>query len=93
MTKAALISQVAQDTGLTKANVQKAVTSLIAAVGKNLKKDGRVPLYGLGVFEVIKKPKRKGRNPRTGEPLTVKAHKAIKFKPAKQLKEGVNNGK
>jgi DNA-binding protein HU-beta len=93
MTKAELITQVASDTGLTKADAQKAVTSLINSVVKALRKDGRLPLYGLGVFEVVKRPKRKGRNPRTGEPLTIKAHKAIKFKPAKQLKDSVNNGK
>ncbi|MDR2422429.1 MAG: HU family DNA-binding protein [Deltaproteobacteria bacterium] len=93
MTKAELISQIALDAGLTKANAQKAVTSLVTVVLKTLKKDGRLPIYGLGVFEVVKKPKRQGRNPRTGEPLTVKAHKAVKFKPSKVLKESVNNGK
>ncbi|MDR1084357.1 MAG: HU family DNA-binding protein [Deltaproteobacteria bacterium] len=93
MTKAELISQIALDTGLTKADTQKAVSSLISAVIKTLKKDGRLPLYGLGVFEVVKRPKRKGRNPRTGEPLTVKAHKAVKFKAAKQVKDAVNQSK
>jgi DNA-binding protein HU-beta len=93
MTKAELIAQVALDAGLTKADSQKAVTSLVSVVLKSLKKDGRLPIYGLGVFEVVKRPKRRGRNPRTGEPLTVKARKAVKFKPSKLLKESVNNGK
>ncbi|MDR2140648.1 MAG: HU family DNA-binding protein [Deltaproteobacteria bacterium] len=93
MTKAELTSIIAQETGLTKADAQKAVTSLVSTVLKTLKKEGRLALYGLGVFETVKRPKRRGRNPRTGEPLTIKAHKAIKFKPAKQLKESLNNGK
>jgi len=47
-------------------------------------------LAGLGVFEVVKRAKRKGRNPRTGEEVTVKAHKAVRFRPAKAVKEYVN---
>jgi DNA-binding protein HU-beta len=93
MTKAELVSLVALETGLTKADTQKTVTCLIDKVVQILRKEGRLPVYGLGVFEVIKRPKRRGRNPRTGEPLNIKAHKAVKFKPAKQLKDGVNNGK
>ncbi|MDR1576792.1 MAG: HU family DNA-binding protein [Deltaproteobacteria bacterium] len=90
MTKAELISQVALETGLTKVDAKKAVTSLIDSVVTGLKKDGRFPLFGLGVFDVVKRPKRKGRNPRTGEPITIKARKAVRFKPAKQLKVSVN---
>jgi DNA-binding protein HU-beta len=93
MTKSELITQVARDSGLSKTDVQKALESVIASVVKTLKKDGRFPIFGLGVFEVVKRPKRKGRNPRTGEPLVVKAHKAVKFKAAKVVKEAVNNGK
>ncbi|MDR1396064.1 MAG: HU family DNA-binding protein [Deltaproteobacteria bacterium] len=93
MTKAELISQVALDTGLSKIDCQKAVTSLISTVVKTLKKEGRLPVYGLGVFQVIKRAKRQGRNPRTGDPITVKAHKAIKFKPSKQVKGLINSAK
>ncbi|MDR1487065.1 MAG: HU family DNA-binding protein [Deltaproteobacteria bacterium] len=93
MTKAELISQVAKDSELTKAQAQKALESVISSVVKALKKDSRFPIFGLGVFQVVKRPKRKGRNPRSGEPLTIKAHKAVKFKPAKVLKDAVNNGK
>jgi DNA-binding protein HU-beta len=93
MTKAELITQVAKESELSKVEAQKALESVIAIVVKSLKKDARFPVYGLGVFEVVKRPKRKGRNPRTGEPLTIKAHKAVKFKAAKVLKDAVNNGK
>ncbi|MDR0621007.1 MAG: HU family DNA-binding protein [Deltaproteobacteria bacterium] len=93
MTKAELITQIAQEGGLSKAQAQKALESVISSIVKALKKDGRVLVYGLGVFDVVKRPKRKGRNPRSGETLIIKAHKAVKFKPAKVLKETINNGK
>lgn len=90
MTKAELIAQVAADTGLTKVDSQKVLDSILTSVIKTLKKEGRFALYGLGVFEVVKRGKRKGRNPRTGEPVTIKAHKAVKFKAAKPLKDTIN---
>ena len=90
MTKAELIAQVAADTGLTKAASQQALDTLVTIVTKTLKKGGRFAISGLGVFEVTKRAKRKGRNPRTGEPVTIKAHKAVKFKSAKALKDTVN---
>jgi DNA-binding protein HU-beta len=90
MTKTELISQVAAETGFNRPAVQKILESVISTTIKNLKKDSRFPIFGLGIFEVVKRGKRKGRNPRTGEPLTVKAHNAVKFKPAKVLKEAVN---
>jgi DNA-binding protein HU-beta len=93
MTKSEIIAQVAKDSGLSKADSQKALDSVISTLIKTLKKDGRIPVFGLGVFEVVKRPKRKGRNPRTGEPLTVKAHKAVRFKPAKAVKAAVNSAK
>ncbi|MDR1658602.1 MAG: HU family DNA-binding protein [Deltaproteobacteria bacterium] len=93
MTKAELITQIAQDSELTKVQAQKALESVIESIFKVLKKDNRLPIFGLGVFEVVKRPKRKGRNPRTGEPLTIKAHKVVRFRPAKVLKDSVNSTK
>lgn len=93
MTKAELITQISQESELTKAQSQKALESVISAIFKSLKKDGRLPVFGLGVFEVVKRNRRKGRNPRTGEPLVIKAHKVIRFRPAKSLKDSVNSVK
>jgi len=50
---------------------------------------GRLALPGLGIFSVSERPERTGRNPQTGEPLTIAASKAVKFKPGKALKEAV----
>jgi DNA-binding protein HU-beta len=93
MTKAELITLIAQESELSKIQAQKALESVISSIVKTLKKDGRAMVFGLGSFDVVKRPKRKGRNPRTGEPLTIKAHKAVRFRPAKVLKDSVNNGK
>jgi DNA-binding protein HU-beta len=93
MTKAELITQIATESELTKAQAQKALKSVIDTVFKALKKDTRLPIFGLGVFEVVKRPKRKGRNPRTGETLVIKAHKVVRFRPAKILKDAVNSAK
>lgn len=90
MTKADMINQVATDTGLTKAASKKVIDVILQHVVKTLKKKGRVTLYGFGIFEVVKRKKRMARNPRTNEPVPIKAHKAIKFKSAKALKEMLN---
>ncbi len=90
MTKAELIAQVAEGTGLTKAAAKEAIEAILGKIVTTLKKEGRFAYFGLGVFEVVKRKKRKGRNPRTNEPVTIKAHKAVKFKAAKALKDAVN---
>jgi DNA-binding protein HU-beta len=90
MTKTELIAQVATQTQTSRAVAQRVLECVISTTISTLKKESRFPIFGLGVFEVVKRGKRKGRNPRTGEPLMVKAHNAVKFKPAKVLKEAVN---
>jgi DNA-binding protein HU-beta len=89
MTKAELIAQVAAESGLTKTAAASVLEALLTAVTKTLKKEGRFVLSGLGTFEVVKRAKRTARNPRTGEPVVIKAHKAVKFRAAKPLKDFV----
>jgi DNA-binding protein HU-beta len=90
MTKAELIAQVAEETGLTKAAAKGVIEATLGHITKVIKKEGRFALVGLGVFEVVKRKKRKGRNPRTNEPMTIKAYKTVKFRAAKALKDSVN---
>jgi DNA-binding protein HU-beta len=90
MTKLELIAQVAKETGISQVDSKNALESILAQITKTLKKEGRIAFFGLGVFEVVKRKKRQGRNPRTNEPVTIKAHKAVKFKAAKALKDAVN---
>lgn len=90
MTKSELIANVAKETGLTKAATKEILDTIVNQVIKTLKKEGRMALFGLGIFEVVKRKKRIARNPRTNEPAVVKAHKAVKFKAAKNLKDTLN---
>jgi DNA-binding protein HU-beta len=90
MTKTELIAQLAKETGLTNVLAKTVLETYLAQTIKTLKKAGRFALAGLGTFEVVKRAKRNARNPRTGEPVVIKAHKAVKFKAAKVLKDAVN---
>jgi DNA-binding protein HU-beta len=90
MTKTELVAALAKETGLAQKQAQQVLETFLANTVKTLKKEGRFALSGLGAFEVVKRAKRKGRNPRTGEPVNIKAHKAVKFKPAKALKDAIS---
>ena len=92
MTKSELIGLVANETGLSKVNVEKVLGEIITTLVTSLKSEPRFPLYGLGVFEVVKRPKRKGRNPRTGEPIIIKARKMVRFRASKSFKDAINGG-
>lgn len=89
MTKAELVNAIATDTKLTKADAERALKSFMDNVTKTLKKDGKLTLTGFGTFEVVKRKKRKGRNPQTNEVITIKARKVVKFRPGKGLQDKV----
>ena len=92
MTKAELIAEVAEETGMTKTAAKQALNSILNHVTRSLKKEGRFAFYGLGVFEVVKRKKKMGRNPRTNEPVPIKPCRAVKFKISKSLKLSLNPG-
>ncbi|HMJ69350.1 MAG TPA: HU family DNA-binding protein [Cyclobacteriaceae bacterium] len=85
MTKAELISKIAEDAGLTKATAGTALESFLEAVTKTLKAGDKLTLVGFGTFSVSKRAARKGRNPFTGEEIKIKAKKVAKFKASKDL--------
>lgn len=89
MTKAELVAAIAKDSELTKADAEKSVNAFLENVANTLKKEGKLTLTGFGTFEVVKRKKRKGRNPQTGEAITIKAHKVVRFKPGKNLRDKV----
>ena len=89
MTKAELVAKVAAEAGVTKAAAERCVNAFVAALTDALAKGERVALPGLGVFNVKERKARKGRNPRTGEEITIPARKVVVFNPAKALKEKV----
>jgi DNA-binding protein HU-beta len=91
MNKTELVEAVAKDSGLTNAEARKAIESLIATVGKTLKKGDDVAITGFGKFSVAKRAARTGRNPQTGATLKIKASKSPKFTPGATLKTVVAN--
>ncbi len=88
MNKADLVIEVAKVT-CTKKEAGLAVDTMIDTIKKALKKGQKVTIPGFGTFSVVKRAARKGRNPRTGEALKIKASKAPKFTAGKGLKEAV----
>ncbi|OPY09754.1 MAG: DNA-binding protein HRL53 [Syntrophus sp. PtaB.Bin001] len=89
MTKAELISVIAEEAGITKASAAKALASYVGVVAKELKKNGKIGLVGFGSFSVVKRKAREGRNPQTGKAIKIPAKKVVKFKPGKELSEKV----
>jgi DNA-binding protein HU-beta len=89
MTKTELISGMAKETGLTKADSERALNAFLAIAKATIKKDGRFPLAGFGTFVVVNRKARTGRNPRTGQPIQIKASKAVRFRPGKELIQSI----
>lgn len=84
--KGHLISVVQQTTGSSKKAAKEAVDALIGTVTATLRKNQKVQLTGFGSFQVVVRPARTARNPRTGEPIKVKRSKSVRFKPGQTLK-------
>lgn len=90
MNKAELVARVAEKSGVTKKDAEKAVAGVFAAVQEALAAGDRVQVLGFGTFEVKERAARIGRNPQTGEELQIAASRNPSFKPGKALKEAVN---
>ena len=70
----------------TKAAAERAVAAVLAGIQEGIKKDGLVQLIGFGTFQVKERSARKGRNPKTGEEIKIKASKTVSFKVGAGLK-------
>jgi len=90
MNKSELIDAIAEASELTKADAGRALDGFIGAVTGALGKGDAVALVGFGTFSVKERAERKGRNPQTGEEITIKAAKIPSFKAGKSLKDSVN---
>lgn len=93
MTKAELISAVAEKAGLKKVAAEKAVAAFVSTVTATLKSGGKLSLVGFGTFSTAKRAARKGQNPQTGKKINIPAATVPKFKAGKNLKEAVNSKK
>ena len=92
--KADIVEHIANSVdGLTKKAAGEALEAAIEAVSKALRKGDRVQMPGFGSFTVSKRGARKGRNPKTGAAITIKASKNVRFKAGKELKESLNKGR
>ncbi len=90
MNKQELIATVATVSGLAKGDATRAVEAVFDTISTQLKKGDEVRLVGFGTFAVTKRKASTGRNPRTGEPMTIKASSQPKFKAGKVLKDSLN---
>ena len=75
--------------GLSKADAARVINATIESITSALKKGQSVTLVGFGTFKISKRKARKGRNPRTGETITIKAAKVPRFTAGKSLKDAV----
>ena len=90
MNKAELVDAIASESGLTKADAERAVKGFVGAVGKALKAGDRISLVGFGSFSVSNRAARDGRNPQTGKTIKIAAKNVVKFKAGSELADKVN---
>lgn len=84
-----LVAAVAETTGLSKTDAAAAVDAVFQAITNALKEGDEVRLVGFGTFAVSERAASEGRNPRTGEKISIAASKQPKFKPGKGLKDAI----
>ncbi len=78
--------------GLSKAKTERASDRLFTTIAKALTDGEDVRIPGFGTFVVVERRARKGRNPKTGEPVDIPARRAVKLTPSKALRDAVNAG-
>ncbi len=89
MNKAELISAIAAESGLSKADSKKALDAFVASVTKALQSGDKVSLVGFGTFSVAERGERTGINPSTKAAITIPAKKVAKFKAGAELSEAI----
>ena len=87
MNKIELIAAVAEKTGMTKKDAERAVAATFESISASLAKGDRVQLSGFGIFEVKERSARVGRTPRTKETIEIPASRTPAFKASKALKD------
>jgi len=90
MNKTDLIEIMAQAADIPKASASRALDGMIEAITNSLLKGEAVAITGFGTLDVKQRKSRVGRNPKTGEAITIPAAKVLKFKVSKNLKEEIN---
>ncbi len=92
MTKAELVEDVARAAELTKKDAERLVEIVFESIIETLNHGEKIELRGFGSFRVRERGARRGRNPKTGDPVDIPAKRVPYFKPGKELKELINEG-
>ena len=90
MTKAELVEDVARAAELTKKDAERLVEIVFESIIETLNRGEKIELRGFGSFRVRERGARRGRNPKTGDPVDIPAKRVPYFKPGKELKELIN---
>lgn len=90
MNKTEFVERLAESMDMSKIEAGELLEAVTTLITRELKRGGSVTLTGFGTFEVRKRKARRGRNPKTGEEIQIKASKAPAFKPGKVLKDAVS---
>jgi integration host factor subunit alpha len=90
MTKADIVEKIQTTTGLSKKDSAQMKESVLAIMKESLEAGESIKVSGFGNFEVRQKADRKGRNPQTGEAITIAARKVLTFKPSTKLRQAIN---
>ncbi len=90
MTKAELVEDVARAAELTKKDAERLVEIVFESIIETLNHGEKIELRGFGSFRVRERGARRGRNPKTGDPVNIPAKRVPYFKPGKELKELIN---
>ena len=93
MNKTELVQALSSATETSQAAASRSLDALIRIVSEELARGGEVAIPGFGSFKQSERAERAGRNPQTGEAITIAASKTVKFVPASALKAAVNNSK
>ena len=90
MTKSEIVEEICQRVGVTKKRAAEVVTLILDLMKDALEKGEKVKISGFGNFEIRRKEPRKGRNPQTGEEITISERQVLTFKASQVLKERLN---
>jgi integration host factor subunit alpha len=92
MTKADLVELIYERIGLSRKEAGEIVETVFAIIRTRLRNGEKVKISGFGTFAVNHKHARRGRNPQTGEPITIESRTVLSFKPSQLLKDRVLHG-
>ena len=87
VTKADLVADIAKDAGIKKSEAEQALAAALDGIKAALSNGDKVTLVGFGTFQISHRAARKGRNPRTGDVISIAASNSVKFSPGKAFKD------